>query len=373
MSVLHLWLGLLSSIVLFLVCLSGSIYAFKQQIEDFVNREHVYIEPTAIEPIAIDSVISSFEKKFTKATSITVFDKKNKSLLVSSFSRNSQGITAYYNPYSGVLLGTKNTSSISFFDFILDLHRFLLIGDIGKFINGVAVLIFIFMLFSGFILWLPKKLKQLKKGLIIKWKARFYRLNYDLHKVAGFYSILLLLFISITGLYVSFHWVKNTIIVGLGGHSIIISDNNNALKNDLSSSFNMLLGELSEEKEVEKEQSSSLQDLVLKSKSILPYKGTIKLQLASEQENSFQLTKMNSQNILHFYVPDKIEFSIGGKARNILKFNTLPLHEQFKAISKPLHTGEIMGLPSIILYFIVSLIGCLLPITGFIIWWKKVS
>src|SRR5690606_39505133 len=51
-------------------------------------------------------------------------------------------------------------------------------------------------------------------------------------------------------------------------------------------------------------------------------------------------------------------------------FADKPLHKQFVEISKPLHTGEIMGLPSAILYFIVALIGCMLPITGFIIWWK---
>lgn len=40
---------------------------------------------------------------------------------------------------------------------------------------------------------------------------------------------------------------------------------------------------------------------------------------------------------------------------------------------KPLHTGEIFGLGSKIIYFIVCLIATLLPFTGFVIWFRKRS
>ncbi|QXP65958.1 PepSY-associated TM helix domain-containing protein [Polaribacter sp. AHE13PA] len=373
MSVLHLWLGLLSSVIIFIVCLSGSIYAFKTQIENLIDSDVVYIKSNNSSKIAIDTILNNFENQFGGATNITVFKENNKSILVSSFSRNNIGVSAYYNPISGELLGTKNQNSIAFFDFILEVHRFLLAGDVGKFINGVAVLMFIFLLFSGFIIWLPKRINQLKKSLKIKLDAKFYRVNYDLHRVLGFYSILLLFFISVTGLYVSFHWVKNVVIVGLGGDSIVISDTNIALKASLSSSFNVLFDDLSTKENTVIKQKSDLQTLLIKTDSVLKYNGTKVIQLANENTKSININKMNTDNLLHFYVPDKIEFSIDGKVRKQELFTNLPLHEQFKLIAKPLHTGEIMGLPSIIIYFLISLVGCSLPITGFIIWFKKIS
>jgi uncharacterized iron-regulated membrane protein len=373
MSVLHLWLGLLSSIIIFIVCLSGSIYAFKAQIENLIDSDVVYIKSdNNRSKIAIDTILNNFENQFGGATNITIFKETDKSVLVSSSRKENIGVSAYYNPNSGELFGTKNKNSIAFFDFILEVHRFLLAGDIGKFINGVAVLIFIFLLFSGFIIWLPKKINQLKKSLKIKFDAKFHRINYDLHRVLGFYSILLLFFISVTGLYVSFHWVKNAVIIGLGGDSIVISDNNVALKESLSNSFDVLFDDLSAKENTVIKQKSSLQSILLKTDSILEYDGTKVIQLANENTKSINIIKMNTDNLLHFYVPDKIEFSIDGEVRKQELFTNLPLHEQFKLIAKPLHTGEIMGLPTIIIYFLISLIGCSLPITGFIIWFKKI-
>jgi len=373
MSVLHLWLGLLSSIIIFIVCLSGSIYAFKTQIENLIDSDIVYIKSEEKNTkISVDTILNNFENQFGGATSITLFKETNKTVLVSSFRKENTGISAYYNPYSGELLGTKNKKSIAFFDFILEVHRFLLAGDVGKFINGVAVLIFIFLLFSGFVIWLPKKINQLKKSLKIKFDAKFYRVNYDLHRVLGFYAILLLFFMSVTGLYVSFHWVKNAVIIGLGGDSIVISDSNIALKESLSNSFDVLFDDLSAKENTVITQKSSLQSQIIKTDSILKYDGTKIIQLPTENSKNINITKMNNDNLWHFYVPDKIDFSIDGKVKKQDLFINLPLHEQFKLIAKPLHTGEIMGLPSIAIYFLISLIGCSLPITGFIIWWKKI-
>ena len=371
MSVSHLWLGLLSSIILFIVCLTGSIYAFKTQIENIINSDIAYSSPQKKAKAPLDSLLFDFNSRFGEATKIIEF-VDGKSTLITSFSKNSLGVSAYYNPYTGKYLGTKSEHTEAFFSFILELHRFLLAGDLGKTINGTAVLILLYMLLSGFTLWLPKKIKHLKKGLLIKWKARFYRLNYDLHKVLGFYSILLLSLIAITGLYVSFHWVKNAIIVGFGGDSIIISEDNLAIKKELSSSFNALLNDLNKEVGADTtEINKSISQLCSITDSVFNFPGNKSILLPNENIQNYTFIKENDQNSWGIIVPEKITFSKKGKIRMIEKFDTLALHEQFKAIAKPLHTGEIMGLPSIILYFLISLIGCSLPITGFIIWWKK--
>lgn len=367
MSVSHLWLGLFSSILVFSTCLSGSLYAFKNQIENLDNYSKVYLSEEAKRRVSIDQLIKQFEAEYSPVTSVFI-PEDNKSIRIDSRDRGA-GISTYYHPTTGAFLGLKNSGSESFFNFVLDWHRNLLLGETGKTINGIAILIFLYMLVSGFVLWLPKKLKQLKNGLLVKWKARFYRLNYDLHKVLGFYSLLLLLFISITGLYVSFHWIKNTIIVSLGGNSIVISEENTALNLQLSSEFNALLNAVKKENPSTKNSPLSIDQLIAKTNQELPYSGDLIIGIPQDDIKIVSVVKYDSP--YNFNIPNQLEYNVSGKLIKQELFIDLELHEQFKKIAKPLHTGEIMGLGSIILYFLVSLMGCSLPITGFIIWWRK--
>lgn len=371
-SLTHLWIGLLSSLIVFIVCLTGSIYAFRQQVENALDRELITVKTDLQNTRApLTPLIDHFESKFGTPTTLQFHKDDQESVLISSARRGDTGVAAYYNPFSGQFQGTKGISAQRFFEFVLELHRFLLAGDIGKLINGTAVLMMVYMLVSGLILWFPNKLKNISKGLLVRFKARFYRVNYDLHRTLGFYALLLLLFIALTGLYVSFSWVKNGIIVGLGGESIIISESNLAIKKSLANSFKNNLTGLEQEKDNPDAPTISIDQVLQVAFAELPNPGMITVSLPDDNFDSYRLISWNNQNILRCYVPDKLEISRLGHVRSRSFFDEQPLHEQFKAIAKPLHTGEIMGLPGIILYFMVSLIGCSLPITGFVIWLKK--
>lgn len=375
-SVLHLWLGLISSVVLFIVCLTGSIYTFKDKIIDAWNYDKIYVSAEKAPLLAIDTIQNNLKKEGKLITSITLPNQDNKSISLSYKSNNGTQIGSFYiNPYTGKILGTGDYSLKAFFSFILDLHRSLLISGIGKDIVGASVLIFVVLLISGFILWLPKKLKQLKKGLSIKLDAKFYRLNYDLHNVLGFYTLLVLLLIALTGLYVSYAWVKSGIIVSLGGEPVLSAHSDASTQAALSDSFNDLLADMIE-KEEEKEnldlqQTVSLDQIITLSNQHLPYKAVTHISLPTEENPRFIVKKINTENFLGALVPDIVSFDNKGEFKKLERFADKPLHEQFVEISLPLHTGEILGWPSLILYFITALIGCSLPITGFIIWWKK--
>ncbi len=369
MSVSHLWLGLLSSIVVVVVCISGCLYAFKQQVDDFVNRKCIYAASTGQEKFPVDSLVKKFESTYGKYTRIMIPENGSGRSIQLSAGERGASMTACYHPETGAFIGLKSNAADGFFSFVLDLHRNLLMGHTGKMIVGVSVLMFMYLLLSGLVLWFPAKLSQIKSGLLIKWKARFYRLNYDLHNVLGFYSMVLLLFIALTGVYVSFHWVKNGIVVGLGGESIVVSEKNPALKSKLADSFNSLLNSVMTTK-ADAEQVS-LQEILKKADDMYPNNGTTILSVSNDELKLLSVLKYDRTNWLNFYVPNRVEFNQEGKVVNEKRYATLPLHKQFMAVAKPLHTGEIMGLGSVIVYFIVALIGASLPVTGFIIWWKK--
>lgn len=377
MALMHLWLGLLSSLIIFVVCFTGCIYVFKNQIIDFYNRDKVYVKVSE-NRMPLDSIQKNFNQKGWEINEFIIPENKKKSIIISYTDRNTNITkTQYFNPYTGAELGGANNGLDRFFAVVLDIHKTLLITKSGKQIVGIATIVFCFMLISGFVLWLPKKWKNLKNGLTIKWKAKFYRLNYDLHNTLGFYALLMLFFIAVTGLYVTYPWMKSTLIVSLGGNPVLTSGAGEEAGQEVSDAFSELLKQMVDKQEelvtMKDVRPISIDSISHLSDQHLNYIATTIIRLPGDKDPWYRIKKINTNNWLGAQLPDEIIFDKKGELKSVDYFSDKPLHKQFIEISKPLHTGEIMGLPSVILYFLASLIGCMLPITGFIIWWKKVK
>ena len=373
MWISHFWLGILSSIVVFVVCFTGCLYAFKNQITEIYNRDKVFVKKVSnAKKFSAEDVQNQFLKNHKKITALTVSNDEGRSVSV-SYEENGVAQTTFFNQYTGEELGAVDTSLNVFFETVLDLHKNLLMGNVGRQILGAGVLMFVFLLFSGFVLWLTKRIRNLKQSLTVKWSARFQRLNYDLHNTLGFYTFLLLFFIAITGLYVTYPWVKNILIVSLGGESI---SSINAENKDSDDAFAGLLSDMIQkqnEKKEEQKMKISLDEILKKADDVLPYKAVTTIELPNKENPRFVVSKINTTHFLGMMLPDEVTFDKNGELKTKDLFLDKPLNEQFTALVKPLHTGEIMGLPSIILYFIVCLIGCSLPVTGIVIWWHRLQ
>lgn len=371
MWIIHLWLGLLSSIVVFVMCLSGCLYSFKNQIIDFSNRDKVYISSTSRQVRTPDQIQTEFLKQNKVVTSLLIPDDTGRSYVI-GYKENNVDKSTYYNQYTGQALGQADVGSGKFFDVVLDIHRNLMMGNVGRQILGAGVLMFCVLLISGLILWLPKKLKFLKQGLIVMFKAKFQRVNYDLHNTLGFYTFLMLFFIAVTGLYVTYPWVKNGLIVSLGGTSIDnISKDTDSGDDAFGGLLEDMLEKQDEKKNLKDSESASIDKILKLADQHLPYRAVTSIELPNKDNPRYVVIKTNTQNFLGMMLPDEVTFDKTGTFKTKELFSDKPLNKQFTSLAKPLHTGEIMGLPSIILYFIVSLIGCSLPITGFLIWWHR--
>jgi uncharacterized iron-regulated membrane protein len=232
---------------------------------------------------------------------------------------------------------------------------------------------FCVLLFSGFILWIPKKVKHLKQALTVKFSGKFQRINYDLHNTLGFYAALVLFFMAITGLYITYPWVKNAMIVSLGGESIgnIASNNSKEGEDAFGDIFKDMLSRQKEKKNLKDEKEVSLVEILNSADKILPYEAVTTLELPTKDNPRFVVTKINTDNWLGAMLPDQITFDKTGNYKSKELFADKPLNKQFTSLAKPLHTGEILGLKSTIIYFIICFIGLSLPITGFIFWFNR--
>ncbi len=367
----HLWVGLLSGLVIMVLCISGCLYSFKTQIIEQYNSERVFVQSGNQEAVSPKALEAHLEASGKKLNSIAIPREPERAWSLSYFDANGAMKSTYFNPYTLQELGTSDQGLDAFFSVVLDFHRTLLLGDVGRQILGAGVLMFLFLMLSGLILWFPKKLKYLKQALTLKVRAKFQRVNYDFHKVIGFYSMLLLAFISITGIYVTYPWVKSGIIVALGGDSLSNINAQDTGDGDFATLMQDMLKRQSEKTDLSQQKQAKLFEIVNQVEKAFPSKASLFIEYPNSENPRFMVKRRHNENSLHFSVEDELSFDRSGTLQTKEVFSEKPLNKQFSALAKPLHTGEIIGLSSIIVYFIVTLIGALLPLTGFLIWWNR--
>nr|MBI1229665.1 PepSY domain-containing protein [Cytophagales bacterium] len=219
---IHLWMGIASGIIIFFVCLSGTIYTFKEEIQEWLEPERYTIAeiPTNQKRLPLAELISIIGEGTGKEVgSITIPRDLQRTYLVNVRGKEEtgRGSNVPVNPYTGEITVSGDPVGSAFFMTMFRLHRWLLLDtEIGRPIVGWATIIFTLIIISGMVIWIPKKVKYWKQGLRIKWSGNWKRINHDLHNTLGFYSAFLLLVMSLTGLYWSFPWYKEGLFKVLG-------------------------------------------------------------------------------------------------------------------------------------------------------------
>jgi len=253
---LHKILGLATGIVVFLVAITGCCWTFRTEIENQYN-DYKKVVPQNQAILTPTEAKQTAEIVFPNNTIHgSLFGKADDAIEVIFYDAEPEFYqSVFLNPYSGEIIQVDDHLS-GFFAFILKGHtRVWLPKAIGEQVVGASILIFIFIIISGFILWIPKKRKNLKQRLKFDWKSttRWKRKNFDLHTVIGFYICSLALVLAFTGTVMSYNWLKYVVYVSTGGDKVpafIIPENNSKLvdnNNDTILPFDQLIVKLRKE------------------------------------------------------------------------------------------------------------------------------
>lgn len=209
MRKLHLWLGLLSGLVVFIIALTGCIYAFQQEILDatesyrFVAKEDKpYLQPSELVDIARQQLPGK------ELHSIKYYKEDRAVEAVFYHYEPTYYHAVYLNPYSGKVLRVEDLNS-GFFRFILNGHFYLWLPPaIGQPIVASFTLVFFAMIITGIIIWFPKNKHAFKQRVWFRWKetTKWRRKNFDLHGIIGFYASLVAVIFVLTGLVWGFQW-----------------------------------------------------------------------------------------------------------------------------------------------------------------------
>lgn len=370
---LHKWLGLTTGIVVVILGLTGCIYTFVDELKLLCYPDKYFLEETYTDDALPLSTLRASAEKHLQANEqvsrVDLYPAKNRSWIFrvqdvdnTAFGYWNQFKTykrIFMNPYTGQLVSIEN-SKTEFFQITLQLHMNLLLGKkVGTWVVGVSTIIFVVTLISGMVLWWPKRWrgKALKRSVWIDWKAKWKRLNYDLHNVMGFYSFLLALVIAITGLVFTYPSFKT-------GYIQFFNALDSQQKVDAPPPVTSIPLHFQNGEQLD----NALHFLLKK----YPQSGMMSIRSSKPENETFdvqiRMQEMKTGDFKWYYF-SKAE----NKIDRVNAPATLQLGDRIGTLNYDLHTGNIGGLPTKILAFIISLFCAVLPVTGFILWRHRVK
>ncbi|WP_257669303.1 PepSY-associated TM helix domain-containing protein [Parapedobacter tibetensis] len=394
---IHLWAGLISGIVVILICFSGTIYTYNTELREWASPHLHKVEiPANGKRLPADDIIKKIEE--TSGGTVTSISIPADPARTYQFSariegdRSRFGTTYYVNPYTGDITGTskEKTKTGEFMQNMFSLHRWLLLDKIeepligelpnrqlGSYISGTATILFTLGVLTGLVIWFPQKLRTWKQGLKIKWSGNWKRINHDLHNSLAFYSLIFLFLMGITGPQWSFPWYRTGLQKTLGTYKEQPAERDggpgraNAERGGRGKPGN-------EGEPDEKEQKAELQLLPFASylaaaDQALPYTGDYRLSLPKDAETPLSISK----NRVGFFAPaagDQVSLDASTAAvKDVRIFRDKPFNERVAASIKALHVGNIYGQFTKLIYFLACLVATTLPITGTLIWLNKMK
>jgi sulfite reductase (NADPH) flavoprotein alpha-component len=214
---LHWLLGISAGLVLALMGLTGAAYSFQGELLRALNPEVLRVEVRGGGVLAADVLLSTIEatsqQRVVRLNVETAVDAPGRVMFAPPAGER-RGEARYFDPYSGELLGEP--SGQGFFDLMLELHRFLALGETGKQVTAGSTLALIFFCLSGLYLRWPRQALNWRAWLSLDWAKRGRAFNWDLHAVAGTWCLAFYLCAALTGLYWSYDWYREGLTALLG-------------------------------------------------------------------------------------------------------------------------------------------------------------
>jgi uncharacterized iron-regulated membrane protein len=412
---IHLYLGLVSGLFLVVVCLTGTILVFEEELTHALNPERYTVAAAATPRLSLTQLTDAVRAARPKAkiNGLKVYADPTRTVEIAlagsgrpggpqrggqgrseemrqqgGKSRSEQrggeareqrgeggrtgnglvagggpgakggkgkggdrGPTLFLNPYTGAILGEYDARK-SFFHFIEEIHRGLVAGRVGKLIMGINSVIFLFILGTGIVLWWPAAKQAFSQRLTIKWGSSWKRMNHDFHIVLGFYASVFLFIMALTGAGMSFDWVGKTI-------------------NTLTHSPQQRPEPPTSAAAAPGTAAFGADAALALARQQAPEAESYTVQLPKEPTGSIQVGILRPGAITERATDDVYLNQYSGQVLRRQAYAEKPVGQRIRGLFKPVHTGAIFGLPTKILAFIFVILGATFPITGTIMWLNR--
>jgi uncharacterized iron-regulated membrane protein len=388
---IHLYLGLVSGLFLVVVCLTGTILVFEDELTHAFNPGRYTVAAATTPRLSLAQLSEAVHaaRPQAKINALKVYADPTRTVEIAlaggrpggpkgegrsergpraeraegrapmggpnakggKGGKGDRGPTLFLNPYTGAILGEYDSHK-SGFHFIEEIHRGLVAGRVGKLIMGINSIIFLFILGTGIVLWWPAAKQAFSQRLRIKWGSSWKRLNHDFHIVLGFYASVFLFIMAATGVGMSFDWVGKTINTLTHSPQQRPEPPNSAAAAPDAPTFGA---------------DAALALARRQDASAASYT----VQLPKEPTGSIQVGTLPASALTERATNDTYLDQHTGQVLRQQAYADKPVGQRIRGLFKPIHTGAIFGWPTKVLAFVFVLLGVTFPITGTIMWLNR--
>lgn len=368
----HLYAGLFFAPFIFILAITGSMYLFKPQIEQWMYRDLYVVndEGSKLPPSLLMEKVSS-----TYPDSTVVKYRPGEAATRSAevkINQNNEVYTVFVDPYSADIIGEINDKN-RLMDRIEEFHGELMLGTTGDRIVELAACWALILVFTGLYLWFPRDKNTWRGILIPRFKTNRKTLLRDLHAVPAFWISAVMVFLIITGLLWSGFWgtriqtLATNTGVGYPPSIWVGSAPSSGLKTKDIADVPWAAENLEVPSSTVKEVQLSI-DKVVSIASNLEIYPTYEVIFPKTPEGVFTLSVFPPQARDEATV--HIDQYSGAVLANYRYENYEPIGK-LMAWGITLHKGLEFGLMNQIIGFVVCIGIAGIVFTGFVMWWKR--
>jgi uncharacterized iron-regulated membrane protein len=370
---IHLSIGVTLGAIILFMCATGMLLAYRRQIEEWSDRAYRTV-PVGEGCLGMQKLLAVPGNQNTGLTTITVRSDPAASVEF-AFGREH---VLYVNPYTGAYVGKGSIQTRSFFNHIVEWHRWL--GgqngsSVGGKITAACNLGFFFLLSTGPFLWWPKKWlrRNVANIAVPRFRLSGRAREWNWHHVAGIWCVVPLLIIVLTAIPMSYGWANNLLYRITGNEPPQPQENQTRPQPGRERARNDANGPTSQNART-LAWSDSLDTLWSQAEALVPGWQTITMRVpnGAAQNITFMIDAGNGGR------PDK-KFQLlmkpTGETIRLESFSTYNEGRKLRFWARWLHTGEAGGFFGQCIAFLAAGGGVTLGFTGLILalrrWFKS--
>ena len=349
---LHWFFGITAGLVLALMGVTGALYSFQEEILLAINPQMVVSQPGPV--LAPGELVERLQAQGLSVSGLYVDTEGGQPtrVFLTPAPGERRGGIRFVDPYTAESLGEPR--GLQFFGLMLQLHRFLAMGQSGRQITGACTIALVFFCLSGLYLRWPRRVWSWRAWLTFDWAKKGRAFNWDLHSVVGTWCLPLYLCAALTGLYWSYDWYRS----GLEG---LLSDKPRAAGEERGRRGPPPQGQAMPPVDYAK----LWQGIQRTAGDKL---GVYSLQLPSTAGQSARVFFM-LRDAEHTRAFDQMQLDpMTGEAKQVERYADKSFKARLLASVYALHTGEYFGMTGRILMMVASLLMPLFFVTGLLLY-----
>ncbi len=367
----HRYTGLLLLVFVLILASTGSLLVFSHEIDRWLNPELLCVRvpangqvsrPYAEQLANAITYQSAQDESGWQAISLIPGRHTDEATGI-LFRQPSPGHATHFiwrqvlvDPYTAKVLGQRELTNLSadrasLMNLLGEVHGKLLLGDAGRQWLGIVAVLWLLSLPLGLFLWWPG-FNKLRLALTVRRNAGPARRNFDLHRVAGLYSVPVIGVIALSGIYMAWP-VEVKQLVG----TVLSVDGSSAPKIPATEGFTRLDADAAVGVARRIFPDGELRRIGLPRRPGDAYAVSIRLPSEVRRPSTARSTVWID--------------SLDGRALKVYDATQAAAGDAYLDWQTPLHTGSAFGLAGRIAVALAGLAAVLTCISGFLVWQRR--